>query len=437
MGTFVDRLRNPLAMAAYYEVRVGTNKTLINEWVVGDVSVTEEADFIRTATFSVKGAKFVDVLSRLTPVTIYGGSQDPNNQRYLFKGIIKRIDHQFNKSGVPQLNVTCYGGAYRGAKQDRKIIYPSPKCERTWADSDKRDSIKLSEIVNNILNESFYQFNCKVDIQPENDHVFTYSPNGYFVQTGTDWQALKDLARIGKCIFAEKANDSDTGEHNIIFVDRERYANETDSSEKSFPMSFRYLERSIENDNDFIRDFLRDGEISVDQVNFNMDVDLNSGSLRIVSDFNEGGDGKTYLQKYDEKSDKILLYELKPTEYFNKLSDYEVDYFWRRLTNDFDNVKFEEIQQFFLPLTDEKNNTVAGYEDNDVGMQGAGPLGFVGYEINVTLIGDKRVEPYRYYPIFGIGKYSSKEDGGNKYYLRSLVHRMGANGYIQELNFYR
>jgi hypothetical protein len=421
---YVSRIRDINAPGAVYQVTVDGND--VTDWIEGDITIDEQEDFIRLATFTLHGEDFVNLTSRFRKVTIWGGSHDPQNQRYLFAGVIKKIHPRFAEDGVPRAEITAYGGSWRGARFTRKIVYPSVDCPREWA---RKSPIKLSTIVRNILDENFYQMPVTINIKQ--DREFTFKKP--FTQAATDWVALRELARLSNCMLLELANDTDTTEHKILFVDREDRLHNVE--DKQYPIAIRYTPREKQN-YDFLIDEAKEGELLTHFIDFNMDVDLNSGSLRIVSDFSEGPDAQLKITKYDEKTNELFLYELKPESEFRRLGDATVDRFWRRLTYEWDEVTEEEILPFFNKNA-LSSNIVPGYDDSGVGLTGAGKLGWLGYEIAATIeAGDVNIEPYRYYPLYGIGKYSTRDNGSNKYYMRSMKHILGAT-YSQVLNFYR
>lgn len=438
-------LRDVNSMGAFFSVLVnGENVT--NAITINGCEIVDQEDRIRTLTFTLKnGAFWSQRIARYHEVQFYGGSMDDRNRKWCFKGKVKKLDFNYPAMGSPELIVNCFGGAQRGGTRGQHVVYPQMKSGRDWA---QKETIKLSEIVHGILDETFPMMEHDVDIEDKNDKVFTLKKP--YVQKSTDWMALRDLAKMSGCILAETDSGKEGGEHRIVFVDRNKHAN-IKMEDSEYPTVFRHIERETratvqnklyfeETDERFKTKELSYGEIPLENTSFVQNVDLNSGSMRIVSDFSEqtGGESKVYLQQFverdkDEEPD-IITYELKPQSFFDSLSDAEIRNMDNKLWQHFDDVTLDEILKYFQPVDLTKQK---GYEADSGSFAGAGPLGTIGYEITADIIGDVNIQPYRYYPVYGLGKFSSNPKGGKKYYLRSITSKFTEQGFMQSLSFYR
>lgn len=424
-------IRNPHAMAAYYEVRIKNKRGSmdVTPFIAGDVVIENSQDMVARCNFPLENRdSLTDLLSRYSNVEIFGGSADPNNRKLLFRGVIRSINLNFREDGRVFAVVQGFGNAYVMAQKGVTISYPSKNCKRAWG---QVDEIKLSDIVKNVLNESYYNYAVDLDIKKD----MTFTLKSPFVQKGiSDWAMLRQLAQLANCQIYEDAGSVDT-QHTIVFKDHATIRDENTNikNDKTENISFRYLPRTPEYE--FVEIPYRSNEIITEKLDFVMNVDLNIGSLRIVADFDEANSKSTLIvQQYDSDKDQSFYYELKPEVVASTPVEVQDD-LWNRLTYNASDVDWSEIEKYFQKI-DLSKSKVAGYEPSDIGMEGAGPLGWVGYELNLTVIGDVRIIPYKYYPLYGIGKYSTN---GNKYryYLRGITHILGEGGFIQQLNFFR
>lgn len=426
---------------AVYQVYVDGKD--VTSSIFNDINIVEQEDYMVSATIQFKGSTIADALARFQKVKVYGGNEAPNNQKWLFNGIIKKISATHDDTGVPLVTATCLGGAWRGTNTGRLDTYPSDTCNRNWG---RVEQIKLSEIVQNILDETYYAFKHEVLIV--HDKVFTKKEP--FIQKSNDWKALKELSRIANCLLLERTNDIENSENTILFVDLREWESlngklpfDANIPKKNGGISFRYPTRSTDElIVPFDEPLFNKDEILVLNGTFDMDVDLNQGSLRIVSSFDEEkGENKIYAIKESDK-EQLLTYELKSQEFFDKLRKNDETFenvivkFSNKLFYNSDAVTQEELD-FFFDKVELQQMRAPGYDDSDLEFGGAGQLGFVGYEYTAEIIGDVNIQAYRRYPVYGIGKYSSKPNGEHKFYLRSITHTLGEGGYKQTLNFFR
>ena len=441
MGVTKSRVQEDL-VAAYYKVYVDEKD--VTSAIVGEVNVTEQEDYMVSCSFSVEGSTLANSLARFQSVKIFGGSQDPFNQKWLFKGMIKSINGSFPETGVPRMTVNGLGGAWRGANSGGTNIYPSEKCPRIWG---RAKELTVRDIVMNILSETYYNFPNEVFIKEKFNKKYTLK--NQISQHGNDWQLLKQLARIANCTLLEVPVDTANSEHKIIFYDYDEWVskgNSTKQVDNSYDVMFRYPERNMtELDVPFVDPEIRKSEIIILDGELNMDVDLNQGSLRIVTSFDVDAEtgkrtDKTTLLKTNDK-EQIEAYELKNSEFFDKLRQDEHTYetkivqFSDKLYYNPDSITQQELDFYFNKVTAKENRAV-GYDDGDLGT-GAEALGWIGYEMTANIIGDVGIVAYRRYSVYGIGKYSTKTNGENKYYIKTINHSLGEDGYRQSILFYR
>ena len=404
-------IRNARKLGSYYQLFVAGKD--LTEFVVGEVRLEQQSDYIQALTFNLMdGINSTQFVKPLHKVKLYAGSMDSNNRSVMFHGKVKIVGASFPADGRIEAQILCYSYGWKAAKNVRTYVYPSSNCKRDFAKG--KESIKTSEIIKGIFAQTFS--GASLDMSIKKDVVYTRIKP--YVQSGiTDWAAFRQLAKNADCVLYETATESGS----IIHITDEKELHKPSSEPTG--ISFRYASRGDQlKSNVFIQDHLDDvNQIEVESASISIDQDITGQSIRLVTDFGNGADNsKMFAVQYNDNTQEAVLYELR-SDVVKALPVALQDDLWSRLTYDAEDVTWDEIKDYFQVVKPE-DRIVPGYEDNLGDMDFADSIAWLGWHFNARWIGDVQVQPYRAYPVYGIGKFSTAPGGKKgRIYLESLA----------------
>jgi hypothetical protein len=394
-----------------YTIRINGQPVQMD--VEGDVVYEEQPGMINTLNFSLKRTlKYIEVLKIGHSVEMEGGTFDPGNRKIIFKGVIKRLQIQYAESGFPTLQVQCFDGTFsKATRTSVNFCYPQKNSARAWARVSK---IKASEIVRNIIQQEMkLPVGDRDQIAIAADKEYTLL-NPICQDYQTDWAFLLKMAERLGCVMWSVMEE---GTQKIYFVDRSKAANVTNK------ISFLYPLRDEEND--FIQKELKENQQVLRELNVEEDVDQANANMRTVTrfDYEKGEEFLLYARTEEDKNGKktTYYYELDDTK-FDGLPDSERK---RLMDMGIDNIPFEESVKFF--------KEVAHVEGDVEAFDGKT---FVGIRVSASTDGNVNIVSKQSYMLYGIAKYSSRGTE-SRYYLESLRHRFGGEGFITEMDFRR
>jgi hypothetical protein len=452
------RVRDPHQLNTVFNLLIGGRD--YTEFVdEGGVTMNSANDLVTWVTFTLlDGVNVMDTIHARQKVELYAGSTDANNQKAMFRGVIRKIDGVYPVGGDIAATVECMSLAWQGAVKPLTCFYPQTKCIRPPFD---KESCTLKEIVEWILNNVFTDFDKNIQIPTNAENIRFTKKNPFVQKMCTDWAALRKLAAIANCTLYETCTDT----RNVInFVPITASALQADAafSSSSDEITFRYVGRKGISGNGYSGQYEFSGnnkgdlwldnnsQIELESLTMEIDPDIGAGqSIRIVTDFSgdpddpDGGNSKIYFIKTSEADIKQwVAYEINK-EKLASTSGLVQDELFRRIRNEYsggEEVSWEDIEPYLRPVNWEGQH---GYESNMPNKEFKDLPVWLGYKINARWIGDVNVQPYKTYLIYGIGKYSSapsKQSGAGgtgRYYLDGLTHVFTKEGYFSEGHFIR
>lgn len=431
----------------------GTNPLDITE-DVDNVSLEIDQNMITVLTFELrKPDKYSGWLDSNYRIEFYGGYLGGNdyfdlseNQKglfyeykagsanehfkYMYRGTVWRIVYSYSDSGVKTANVESKDFSW-GATSFQKInmAYPSKKATRTFATT--KTKLKLSEIVKGIADDiklsTVTTDSNNIEVSTIQVHVDTeYTIAHPAIQHNvTDWYFLRVLASENACNVWTNIDPS-TGKYSLYFVDKDKSRN---LEEKQ--IEFIWLDRTdgydFKNTNvptgDEASEFsrLKPNQIQILSANVEIAPTLLNSAVTQVTEFNEEtGQDEQKLVSYREEGESIIYYELK-TELVAGQSDETL----KKLSNmgPF-GIPWEVAKDYYKEVPFPK------------GVIKAIDRPFHGITVTAKITGNVNIEPFQSYRIFGIGKWSTRDNSkGLRYYCHGITHNWGSEGFFTDLRF--
>lgn len=340
--------------------------------------------------------------------------------RYLFKGSVFSTKINYQKDGSKSFTLTCRDLTWtRVAKETLHFAYPDLKSERTFAN---KATMFLSDIVKGICKHVGLELGVF-----EVAHDYEYTLKEQAVQNGqTDWNFLMKLAEQNSCYVWTELDGND---YILNFVQKGKARGTSDSS-----IEFIWLDRTDEHDffqlpqlrkGDTVNEIskFKDNQIQLEDIDLEVSQQFAYGQvLQRVTDFRENGETKEILVSYKEDADEIIYYELNQ----KKVEDLVRNNPTR--ANEISNMGPMGIpDNVFQEYYTEKRIPKEMIKAMDA------PL--YGIQLTANIVGNLNVVPFQSYPVYGIGRWSTRDSGRLKYYLVGLQHVWVPGDFITELTF--
>jgi len=344
--------------------------------------------------------------------------------RYLFNGRVFWVKLRYGKASNT-LEVICKDMSW-GATSSNNLMhycYPSKDSKRDFANKPS-GVIKLSEIVKGICDE----IKIESDIQISEDVEFTFKRAS--VQHGiTDWAYLRNLAKNSGC-YVWTNIDPDTGKYTLYFIDRDKAVNKQNARTEFIWLNrtddYEFKQLSVLPDATGKTEELakfKPNQIQIEEIEVDVNPMIAGTNVSIITDFDDNGQQTQKLVSYTEDSESIIYWELdrEMVERVARTNPKEAD---RIMNMGPTGIPYDVFIEYYKPRPMPK------------GIINAIDRPFAGISVDATVLGDVNIEPFQSYPIFGIGKWSTRKSSKTLYYyLYSITHEWGSNGFETKLKF--
>lgn len=424
----------------------GSKIDITNSVSTASLSIDQDRISVLDITIDRQVSAFIEFVTVGFVIHFYGGFTDNNNYytqsdsvdkrfntenfshktddsehfKYLFKGSVHAIKTNYSEDGTKTMSLTCKDFSWGAvASTPNFIAYPSKDCSRKFADT---TTIKLSDIIKGICDEtgmSLGQFDVATD--------FEYTTKNPAVQNDqSDWSFLRELATDHKCyVWTELIGN----EYKLNFVQSSKARGTSSSS-----LEFIWLDRTDDfmfadlkqlPDGDSVSELtkLADNQVKINTVDLTVNQQLAAGQVvNKVTDFDVDGTKKEVLVSYDETADEIIYYELNQAK---------VDALVRNNPDEADRISNmgptgipkDVWLEYYTPVSISKEKLKAM------------DMPLFGIEMTASVIGNLNIHPFQSYPVYGMGKWSTRPNGRLKYYVTGLTHTWGPGDFTSEIHF--
>lgn len=422
----------------------------VENYVADGVSYSEQADLVNMLNFTVD--KNADVLLPSVflgmRVTFKAGvySDTGLSVEDVFDGSVTRIYTQFPDDGVMSFTLECMSHSFVKSAKDIRYneYYPNEESKRSFASG--KTSITAEELIRGIAEECNIQVG---EIKLAKNTEYTYdSPIN---QKSSDWAFLSRLAKLHNAsIWTETSANTDL----LYVIDKGSMDGiKKDRNSINFVYPLKGIYNKIEGAKDVSVRTIAENEMIkygdsfwhrprvIWGVSVEEDIASATSLSRSAIRFNDD------TGQYEESLAKVEEVDGKRNIVFYSLDESRVEYIDRTNPDLADRIR--NNSPFALewrkpgrpdnePETDP--NFAAYYYVATTApmdeMTAVFDRAFFGITIRATTIGDINIRSQRYYDVRGILRYSTN-DTTAKYYLMSVTHTWGSDGFTTEMELKR
>jgi hypothetical protein len=388
--------------------------------VSGQITYKESKDLTTelSLTFRRGTYDYTDILAVPgTKIRFWGGGKQTGlgvsnsslNYRHFFTGTCYKPKPNFPDDGVPTISVTCYdNSATNSALSEESYTYPSQNSKRTWAN---RETIRASQIIRYIVEEEMKCVLGDLKLAEGADFTFGRIPNkangvkAPVVQSNmTDLEFLRRFSEsLGAVFYPELIPESGLYKVNVV-------SSSLAQGEVS-PLSFMYPERA--GDSTFINNELLPNQLQLYSVSVDVETYAATAVNRVVERWNpETGEVESNINSWDAEREQYVVFDGLDEAKIASLSESERSELSDRTF--LLSVPFNEIKKYFLQKTEE----TAFATDQWVSP----PPVRLGYALTASCPGNVNIRTNAYYPIDGVGAFSTKGDSRRRWYLQEITH---------------
>lgn len=403
----------------------------------GDITLDLSPGVVSSLSFTLSGKNFwvpgerppsgetaspKDVVKLFDKVYFEGGAGiGSSNYSSLFLGSVIRLQPEYTSQGRLKVRIEAADYSYRSAYATNYYAYPGKNQDRSWANG---STIRASKIIYKLAEESGLQIGKdqygNEDVKLAVDLEFTLK-SPLVQKNKTDWTILRQLAKRLNCSFW---TTQENGQLYLHFVDKSFLR---DGSNRG---GFGFLYALRENSGKFVYPSLNPGEQAIWNVYVDHDFSQISAATRVIPFFDYGRgetvnvfeatiteDGKKVTKYFTFEIDEAKVRSLPPAQ------RREIENISYQIAGGDSGYDISDIAKYFKPAKFYSDRRVLTVDEP-----------YFGIRITATTDGNVNIIPRRNYPVRGIGRYGSDNLEDN-YYLRSVKHTFGSEGFLTEMEF--